>query len=164
MRSRAESEIRRYRMDKREQLKQKLNLSDGDLVKPLPVPTKWSQPFWDGARQHKLLLKKCKACGHIDHPPYLYCTECLSDDHVWIETSGKATLYAFAINEYGVPFPFMPDLPYVLALVDLEEGPRMISNIVECDLKTLKNGMALEVVFEKVSEDIALPKWRPARS
>jgi hypothetical protein len=151
-------------MEKKEQLKEKLNLSDADLVKPLPVPTKWSKPFWEGTKQRKLLLKRCRACGYIDHPPYLYCTECLSDDHEWIEASGKATLYAFAINEYGVPFPFMPDLPYVLALVDLEEGPRMISNIVECDHKALKNGMALEVVFEKVSEDIALPKWRPARS
>jgi uncharacterized OB-fold protein len=150
-------------MDIKEKLKQQLNLSDEDFIKPLPVPTKWSQPFWDGAKQHKLLLKRCKACGHIDHPPYLYCTACQSDDHEWIEASGKAKLYAFAINEYGVPFPFMPDLPYVLALVDLKEGPRMISNVVNCDHKKLNNGMELEVVFEDVSEKISLPKWRPPK-
>lgn len=150
-------------MDIKEQLKKQLNLTDEDFIKPLPVPTKWSQPFWDGAKEHKLLLKKCTECGHIDHPPYLYCTECHSDDHEWIGASGRATLYAFAINEYGVPLPFVPDLPYVLALVDLKEGPRMISNIVDCDHKELANGMELEVVFEDVSGDISLPKWRPVK-
>ena len=148
-------------MDIKEEMKRKFNISDADFLKPLPVPTKWSQPFWDGTKQHKLLLKRCKACGHIDHPPYLYCTECLSDDHKWFEASGRATLYAFAINEYGVPFPFMPDLPYVLALVDLKEGPRMISNVVDCDHTKLANGMELEVVFDDVSANISLPKWRP---
>ena len=151
-------------MDIKEVLKQKLNLTDADFVKPLPVPTKWSQPFWDGTRQHKLLFKKCVSCGHIDHPPYLYCTKCQADEHEWVEASGRATLYAFAINEYGVPFPFVPELPYVVALVDTVEGPRMISNIVNCDHDQLKNGMELEVVFEDVTEDITLPKWRPVRS
>ena len=147
----------------KEKLKEKLNLSDDDFAKPLPVPTKWSEPFWKGAKEHKLLLKQCQDCGHIDHPPYLYCTGCMGENSEWIEASGKGTLYAFAVNEYGVPFPFMPDLPYAVALVDLKEGPRMISNIVECDLKELKNGMELEVIFEDVSEEVSLPKWRPVK-
>ena len=142
-------------------LKEKFKLTDEDIKKPLPVPTKWSKPFWEGTKQHKLLLKICKDCGHIDHPPYLYCTECQSDNSEWVQASGTATLYAFAINEIGVPFPFMPDLPYVTALVDLKEGPRMISTIVECDLKEIKNGMELEVVFDDVSLEYSLPKWKP---
>lgn len=145
------------------ELKAKLNLTDADLEKPLPKPTKWSMPFWEGTKAHKLLLKKCKNCGHIDHPPYLYCTECQSDECEWVEASGKAILYAFAVNEYAVPFPFMPDLPYVTALLDLPEGPRMLSNIIECDHRDLKNGMELEVVFEEVSPEITLPKWRPVK-
>jgi len=149
-------------MDK-ETIKQKFNLTDEDLKKPLPVPQKWSKPFWEGAKQHKLLLKKCQDCGHIDHPPYLYCTNCMSENSKWIEASGRATLYAYCVNEYGVPFYFMPDLPYVVALVDLDEGPRMISNIVECDPKELKNGMKLEVVFDDVSPEVTLPKWRPVK-
>jgi hypothetical protein len=144
-------------------LKEKFKLTDEDLKKPLPKATKWSKAFWEGAKQHRLLLKTCKACGHIDHPPYLFCTNCQGDNHEWIEASGKATLYAFAINEVGVPFPFIPDLPYVTALVDLKEGPRMISTIVECDLKSIRNGMALEVVFDDVSPEYSLPKWRPAQ-
>jgi len=149
-------------MDAKE-LKEKFHLSDQDVTKPLPKPARWSQAFWEGAKQRRLLLKRCRDCGTIDHPPYLYCTECQSDNSEWVEASGKAILYAFAINEYGVPFAFMPDLPYVTALIDLPEGPRMLSNIVECDPKELKNGMELEVVFEEVSPDITLPKWRPAR-
>lgn len=149
-------------MDIKEKLKQQLNLTDQDFVKPLPKPVKWSLPFWEGAKEHKLLLKRCTSCGHIDHPPYLYCTECMADQHEWIEAAGKAVLYAYAVNEYGVPFPFMPDLPYVVALIDLEEGPRMISNIVGCNPKDLRNGMDLEVVFDDVSPEVTLPKWKPA--
>lgn len=149
-------------MDAKE-LKEKFKLTDEEVKKPLPIPTKWSRPFWEGTKQHKLLLKKCRTCGHIDHPPYLYCTECQSDDSEWIEASGRATLYAFAVNEYGVPFPFIPDLPYVVALLDLKEGPRMLSNIVGCDPKELRNGLELEVIFEEASPEITLPKWKPVR-
>lgn len=145
----------------REMLKEKLGCTDQDFIKPLPRPTAWSKPFWEAAKQHKLVLKKCKACGHIDHPPYLYCTSCSGEDSEWIEASGKARLYAYAVNTYAVPFPFMEDLPYVLAMVDLPEGPRMISNVVGCSPKELRNGMELEVIFDQVSPDVVLPKWRP---
>lgn len=143
-------------------IKDLLGLSDEDVRKPLPVPTDWSRPFWEGAKQHRLLLKKCGKCGNIDQPPYLYCTNCMAEEHEWIEASGKGTLYAYAINTFGVPFPFWDDMPYVLAIIDLDEGSRMISNIVECDHDKLKNGMKLEVVFDDVSPEITLPKWRPA--
>jgi len=138
-----------------------LGLSDKEMIKPLPKPSKWSQPFWDSARKHKLTLKKCKDCGHIDHPPYLYCTNCHSDNSEWVEASGKGKLVAYAINTYMVPFPFWDDMPYVVAMIDLEEGVRMLSNIVECDHDKLKNGMELEVVFDDVSDEFTLPKWRP---
>jgi len=149
--------------EKLKELKEKFKLSDEDLKKPLPNPAKWSKPFWEGTRKHKLFLKRCKDCGHIDHPPYLYCTECMGENSEWIEASGRGILYAFAVNEYGVPYPFMADLPYVVALVDLREGPRMISNIVDCGLKDLKNGMELEVVFDKINEEVTLPKFRPVK-
>ena len=149
-------------MSVKEILKQKLGLTDTDFVKPLPKPSKWSLPFWEGTKQGKLLLKRCRNCGHIDHPPYLFCTSCGDEEHEWIEASGKGTLYAYAINTYGVPFPFMEDLPYVVAMIDLEEGPRMISNIVTKDPQTLKNGIPVEVFFEEVTAEITLPKWRPA--
>jgi uncharacterized OB-fold protein len=142
-------------------IKAMLNLTDEDLEKPMPLPTPWSQPFWDAAREHRLVLRRCSKCGYIDHPPYLYCTNCHTDEHEWIEAEGKATLAAYAINQFGVPFPFWAELPYVVALIDLPEGVRMISNIVECEFDRLQNGMELEVVFDDVSDEISLPKWRP---
>ena len=148
-------------MDIKKYLKENMGCTDEDFIKPLPKPSKWSQPFWDGTKEHELLLKTCNECGHIDHPPYLYCTNCMSEDHSWVEASGKATLFSYAINTFGVPFPFMEDLPYVLALVDLAEGPRMITNIVNCEHADLKKGMALQVVFEEASAEVTLPKWQP---
>jgi len=144
-------------------IKEFLNLSDEDVKKPMPKPTKWSKPFWEGTKQHKFLLKKCKGCGNIDFPPYLYCTNCMSEDHEWIEASGKGTLFAYAINVFAVPFFFWDDLPYVVAMIDMDEGMRIISNIVQCEHDKIKNGMRVEVVYEEVSPEITLPKWRPAK-
>ncbi len=144
-------------------IKEMMNLSDDDVRKPMPRPTPWSQPFWDAAREHRLVLKKCKSCGTLQHPPYLYCPQCSSEEAEWVEASGKATLYGYTVNEFAVPFPFWDDLPYVTAIIDLAEGVRMISNVVDCPPAELVNGMALEVVFEDVSPEFTLPKWRPAR-
>jgi len=142
-------------------IKEFLGLKDEDVKKPLPVPSKWSKPFWDAAKQHKFVLKRCKSCGFVDHPPYLYCTNCSSEDHEWFEASGKARLGAWAINQYMVPFPFWDDMPYVVGFIELPEGPRMISNIVQCEQDKLTAGMELELVWDDVSEEISLPKWRP---
>lgn len=150
-------------MNTRETLKQRLGLSDADFIKPTPRPMPWSQPFWDAARENRLVFKTCLDCGHVDHPPYLYCTECGSHRSEWRPARGVATLVAFAVNTYGVPAAFIEDLPYVLAVVDLPEGPRMISNIVDCPHDQLRNGMALEVVFHRIDDTIVLPKWRPAK-
>ena len=144
-------------------IKEFLKLSDEEVKKPMPKPSRWTKPFWDAAKQHKLVLKKCKDCGNIDHPPYLYCTNCQSENMEWVEASGKGKLYAYAINHYMVPFPFWDDMPYVVAMIDLAEGVRMISNIVECEHDKLKNGMELEVIFDDVSPEFTLPKWRPVK-
>jgi uncharacterized OB-fold protein len=144
-------------------IKELLKLSDEEVRKPEPRVTRWSKPFWDMASEHKLGVKKCTSCGHLEHPPYLYCTECHSEEHEWVELSGKATLYAYAVNVHMVPFPFWDDMPYVVAMVDLEEGPRMLTNIVDCNPEDLKNGMALEVVFDdETYENFTLTKFRPA--
>ena len=149
-------------MSKRELLKQRMGLTDADFEKPLPRPQPWSRPFWEAARQGRLVVKSCLDCGHVDHPPYLYCTSCGSDRSEWRTARGTARLVAYAVNTYGVPAAFIEDLPYVLAIVELPEGPRMISNIVDCPHDRLRNGMDLEVVFHRVDDDVVLPKWRPA--
>lgn len=135
---------------------------DADFEKPVPSPTPWSIPFWQAAKEERFLLKHCVDCGHIDHPPYPTCTECGSDAYEWREASGKATLMAYAVNSYGVSAPFVEDLPYVLVIVRLAEGPRMISNLVGVDQGDIENGMELEVCFEVLNDEFTLPKWTRA--
>ncbi|MCL6559433.1 MAG: Zn-ribbon domain-containing OB-fold protein [Firmicutes bacterium] len=132
-------------------------------TKPLPLSSKWSRPFWEGARQHKLLFKKCSKCGKIDHPPYLYCTECMAEEHEWIEASGKGKIYAFTTVLAGAPLPFAGDVPYTIAIVDLVEGPRMLTTIVEAKPEDLAIGMEVEVFFDDVTEEITLPRFRPLK-
>jgi uncharacterized OB-fold protein len=151
-------------MSARETLKQKLGLTDADFAKPLPQPTAWSKPFWDGAKAGRLLLKTCLSCGHVDHPPYPFCTACGSEESEWRVASGRGELQAYAINMHSVPVPFIEDIPFVLALIDIPEGPRLISNIVDVDFKELRKGMQLEVVFRDAGNGFVLPKWRPNRA
>jgi hypothetical protein len=142
-------------------MKQLLGISDADLVKPAPQPTQWSRPFWEETREHRLVLRRCDSCGTYQHPPYPSCEVCWGEEFSWVEAAGRATLFAYSVNHFAVPFPFWDDLPYVTAIVELTEGIRMISNIVECDQETLHEGMELEVVFDDVTAEYTLPKWKP---
>lgn len=148
-------------MSQDQDIKELLGLSDADMVKPLPQPTPWSRPFWEAAREHRMVLRRCDSCGTYQHPPYPYCEVCWGEEFSWVEAAGRVSLFAFSVNHFAVPFPFWGDLPYVTAIVELPEGVRMISNVVECDHEALHDGMELEVVFDDVSEEYTLPKWKP---
>jgi hypothetical protein len=128
--------------------------------KPLPQPQKWSQEFWKGTKDHKFLLKKCKECGHIDHPPYYYCTECMSLEHEWVEASGKGTVYTYSTTYMGAPPAFTKEQPFTLAMIDLAEGPRMLSRIVDAQPEEIKIGADVEAVFDDVTEDTTLIMFR----
>jgi uncharacterized OB-fold protein len=90
------------------------------------------------------------------------CPYCFSDNIEWVEASGKGTIYSFTVVESNAPSPFVPDMPFVIAVVILEEGVRMLSNIVDCDLAALECDQAVEVTFEKLNDEFTLPKFRPA--
>ena len=132
--------------------------------KPIPAPQPESDYYWEKARQHELWLRSCTACGQAYFYPRDISPCCFSRDTTWIRASGKATLYTFGIV-HRAPHPgFMDDLPLVTAIVELEEGPRMPTNIVGIDDPTpdkLEVGMPLEVTFEDITATIALPKFRP---
>ena len=133
-----------------------------DYKKPLPVIQPWTEEFWTAAKEHKLLVQRCEECDINIFYPRKFCPECWSADLSWKEASGKATIYSFTVTYTGVESHFAPDLPYMLAWVDLEEeGVRMLTNIVGCDPEDVKIGMDVEVVFEDVTEEISLPKFRP---
>ncbi len=129
--------------------------------KPLPAVQPWTEEFWRTAREHRLLIQECKDCKQKIFYPRKYCPECWSANVGWSEASGKARVYSHTVTMDMVEPKFMGDLPYVLALVDLEEGVRMMTRIVECDPEAVHIGMEVEVVFEDVTEEFSLPMFRP---
>jgi len=135
-----------------------------EYKKPLPEVQPWTIDFWKATKQHKLLIQECKSCNSKIFYPRKFCPECWSSELSWTEASGKGKIFTFTVTMTGVEKKFADDLPYVLALVDLAEGIRMMTNIVECKPDHLKIGMDVEVVFDDINDDFSLPKWRPAKN
>ncbi|MFK8030151.1 MAG: Zn-ribbon domain-containing OB-fold protein [Gammaproteobacteria bacterium] len=133
-----------------------------EYKKPLPQIEPYTQAFWDGTKQNKLLVQVCHSCDAKIFFPRKQCPECWSPDLGWKETSGKATVYAFSVTYEGVEAAFQEDLPIVLAWVDLPEGIRMQTNIIDCDPEAIEIGQEVEVVFKAVTDDITLPYFKPA--
>lgn len=133
-----------------------------DYKKPIPIPDEASRPFFEGAREHKLMIQRCSACGSALWPVKSRCRVCLSTDITWEEASGKGTLYTFALMHQVYHLGFASEVPYNVAEVDLAEGIRVTSNIVGCPNAELRIGMPLEVTFEDISDAVTLPKFRPA--
>ena len=130
-------------------------------VKPVPVPTKETQPYWDGCKQHELRVQKCAACGHHQFYPRLYCTACMSDRVEWVKTSGRATVLSYTIIYRPVTQAFAGNVPYVVAMVTLDEGPQMMTNIVGCEPEKVHIGMPVQVTFDDWTEEISVPKFKP---
>ena len=129
---------------------------------PIPVPTPESRPFWDGTKRHELLLPECTACHRAHYYPRAVCPHCLGKRFEWKRASGRGTLHTFSVVHRGLKdFPL--GTPYVLAIVELDEGVKMMTNLIDvpADPALIRIGGAVEVVFEDVSEKIALPRFRP---
>ena len=126
---------------------------------PLPRPTPETQHFWEGTQAGKLLLQTCADCQNTYFPPRPFCPACASRSVKVVEASGDASLYSYVIHHR--PHPAF-DGPYSIAVVTLAEGPRMMTNIVDCDPESVTIGMDVTVTFDDVTEDITLPKFRPS--
>ena len=133
-----------------------------DYKKPIPIPDEASRPFYEGAREHRLMLQRCSACGTWHWPVISRCPACLSTDVSWAQASGKGTLYTFALMHQILHPGFASEVPYNVAEIDLEEGVRMSSNIIGCSNDDLRIGMPLEVTFEDITDEISLPKFKLA--
>lgn len=131
-------------------------------AKPIPVPDEASAPFFEGARQGRLMLMRCRACGAWRMPSRDRCDRCWSTDTEWAAASGKGTLYTFGIMHQRYHPAFAAEIPYNVAVVELAEGPRLTTNIIDCPNDQLRVGMPVEVVFDSVSDDVSVPKFRPA--
>ncbi len=128
--------------------------------KPLPVIDNETRPFWEAAKAHKLVLQQCGGCGKYVYYPRAICPHCHADSLEWKDVSGEGTIHTFTVARRPAGPAFKPDLPYVVALIDLKEGPRMMSNIVTEDVDSVKIGQAVTVVFEDVTDEVTLPKFR----
>jgi hypothetical protein len=134
--------------------------------RPLPTPlTPEAKPYWDGLKAHKLMLPKCQDCGQPFFYPRILCPHCHSRNITWIQASGKGRLYSFEIVYQQLNRRFQVPTPYVLALIELAEGPRMMSNLIniEPDPKHIKCDMPVEVVYEQLTDAITIPLFQPAR-
>jgi uncharacterized OB-fold protein len=133
------------------------------MPKPLPTPSECSKPFWDACQKQELVLQKCADCGFYRFPPSLLCPRCMSSNCQWTEASGRGRIFTWQVTHS----PFYPawDTPYVVAIVELDEGPRMHTNIVDCNREDLHIDMPVELVFQKIEDqDWYLPRFKPATS
>ncbi len=131
-------------------------------ARPLPDPTPISQPYWDACRHHQLELQQCVDCGCFRFPPGYMCPSCASMALRWQRVSGRGRVHAYTVV-HRPPHPaFAKDAPYVVALIELAEGVVLMSNVVGCPAEQVRVGMPVQVTFDDVSADIALPKFEPA--
>lgn len=130
--------------------------------KPLPRPAPESAPFWEAAKGHRLELPRCNACGKFWFPPSRSCPHCLAADFAWTPVSGRGTVFSFVVFHRVYHPAYEGEVPYVVALIALEEGPRMLSNVVGIAPDDVRCDMAVKVVFDDVADGVALPKFTPA--
>ena len=133
------------------------------IEKPLPRPSEDSAPYWEAAHRGELRMQRCGACGHVRFPPALLCPRCLSEQHEWTPLSGRGKVYSWIVVHQSQHPAFNADAPYNVAIVELEEGPRLHTNLVDCANDQIHIGMPVEVVFERVSDDCSMPKFRPRK-
>jgi uncharacterized OB-fold protein len=128
----------------------------------LPTPDFETQAFWDGCKEGKFLIRHCNACGRDHFYPRPFCPTCWSADVVWKEASGRATLYTYSIVHVNDLPPFADRVPYVAAVVELEEGPRVMTNVEGVAFDDLRVDMPLVVAFKPISDDVTIPIFRAA--
>ena len=128
----------------------------------LPKPDSLSAPYWEGARNGQLLLQRCRGCGHIWHPPLPICPRCHARDYAWQPSSGTGTVYSFTTIHHAAHIAVDGRTPYLVALVTLAEGPRVVANILGCPAEEVRIGMPVRLVFQQVAPEVALPQFEPA--
>jgi uncharacterized OB-fold protein len=133
------------------------------VAKPLPQVSPEMAPFWEAARRHELLVQRCRGCGAWRFPARDLCSRCLSRESTWERVSGRGTIFSFAVMHQVYHPGFADEVPYAIVVVELEEGARMVSNVVHCPVREVAVGMPVEVVFEDLTPEVTLPKFRPRR-
>ncbi len=131
-----------------------------DFKKPLPRIDEENKWFWEACARHELYVQKCGDCRTVRFYPRALCPSCLSSKTDYVRASGRGKVYTFTVTHQNQAPGFRDELPYVMAYVELEEGPRVLTNVVGCPPDEVKVGMAVTVVFEDVDEGLAIPKFQ----
>jgi uncharacterized OB-fold protein len=132
-------------------------------VKPLPVATDWSERFWTALREDGVfLLQRCRDCREYAGYPKIFCPHCYSDAVGWEPASGRGTIYTFSTVTANPPSTFLDELPYTIAIVDLEEGPRFLTRLVNVEPESVECGMPVRLAIERVDDRISMPMFEPA--
>ncbi len=134
-----------------------------EYTKPLPIIAKTNREFWEGCKVGDLRLKRCEDCGQFRFPASPLCRECLSSRFTWVKSKGRGTVFSYIIYHQAFHKGFQDEIPYAVAVVDLEEGVRIISRIRNCPVDSISIGMGVSVFFEPATDEIHLPFFEPAR-
>ena len=129
--------------------------------KPLPIVNEDTRPYWEYCKQHELRMQKCNGCGHIRFPVSILCPNCHAMDSVWTKLSGKGKVYSYIV--YRIPYheSYKDDIPYTVAIIQLDEGPRMESNLIVTNPEDIRIDMPVQVFFDDVTDEFSLPKFKP---
>ena len=126
---------------------------------PLPKPDLDTQAFWDGCTEERFLLPRCGACGAFRWPPGPMCPECRATETEWVQASGRGSVYSWVVVTHPVAEQLVDQVPYVVGLIELEEGVRVVGNVAGCPPEAVEAGLPVELYFTQV-EDVRLPNFR----
>ena len=131
-------------------------------AKPLPRVNATTKPYWDGARDGKLLLQRCTACRATIHYPRPWCPQCWSTELEWFEATGEGRVVTYTVVHQAPFESYKANAPYVLAVIRLEEGPQMMANVLRVDPKRMRIDLPVRVVFEERGDGFRVPQFEPA--
>ena len=131
------------------------------VAKPLPQISAEMAPFFAAAKRHELVVQRCRGCGLHRFPARDQCSSCLSRESDWVPSAGRGTVFSFAVMHQVYHPGFADDVPYAVVVIELAEGARLISNLVDCPVQDVRVGMPVEVVFDDVTPEVTLAKFRP---
>ena len=131
-------------------------------AKPIPAISDEMRPFYEGARRHELWVQRCGGCGALRFPARALCSECLASGADWVQVSGRGEIFSFNVMHQVYHPGFAAEVPYAVVVVQLAEGPKLLSNLVGVDPHAIRIGMPVQVVFETISDEVTLPKFAPA--
>lgn len=132
------------------------------VAKPLPPQSEALAPFLEAAKRGVLVVQRCDGCGELRFPAREICSRCLSRAESWVPVTGKGRVFSFYVMHQVYHPAFASEVPYAVVVVELDEGPRLTTNVVGCGPEEIRVGMPVEVTFEERSPEVSLPVFRPA--